>query len=918
MLYLRNSWEDNKEVSVLQSVTLSAGTYKLTVDTKCISSTSSTGTLVAGGESTALAIHTDGAVPTDWDKAELTFFLAEETEVSLGVNIIFKGGEGSFLIDNFKLYQVMPVDEGDYLVVNAVTGNYLAGGLLWGTQSMEGGKPQFMTFELKDGGTYTIDSHQSNGGDSHYLGTNLYVDSGAAEWVIAEVDGGYTIYGTSVIDNVTTTGYLTGNGFQNPLSIETTAGATAVWELVTKDDIIASMADATEDNPVDVSALIPSCEPKRNPWGDSWTATGYNVSDDPGNCSFGVYNGGWASDCESYHSSNGFDIRQVIPELPAGSYTLTAQAFYRNDGTGTTYPVMYVDGGNEVAFPNMTSASGATTAATSGSMGTAYTDFLAGLYPISVDFTVDADDTDVTVGFTNKSTTDDSMWSIFGELGLLYLGAGEGPEPYTFEAEDWVASDNTRATADDITYNADGTITVAATGANNIALGNNPSQVWDATKAWDVTTAKKYITAEQEYFVIIGSNLSTDINTDSYWWWLNGINDQSVNWGQIAPAMAVTLTDGQVLVAWDISNYLSQMTADADGNIMLDGGTCFGLTTTGTSSTISDINFYTEDELNDMTKGELVYMTVYSCEAEPVSADDNTPAHWTAQPALDNGSFHINTWSDEGENDGSGMLTPFVEYWVGAGNGLADEFITHNALNLEAGTYRVSIDARAYNEGSTNPAGQGINFNVNGTDVALTSGTQNVFNGVNGESALVYGTYTIEDVETSDGNLDIRFVVASQENCDWLSWKNLKIEQLVNTRDLELTAVEGKMNATVAATQEAAIEAFYDTRTANDYYAAVDAIEAAEASVAFYAELTNLIETYVAALDEDGAAVWDASSSATGYEGDGENGYLTQDDIDAFMNDLIAAQAAQTTDNTDWSLVMKYTGSWEAPYSCDK
>ncbi len=308
----------------------------------------------------------------------------------------------------------------DYLVVNVNSGNFLGGGLDWGTHATEIGKPQFFTFGEQADGTYKIDGHQggtSLGWDADYVA--LYVDAAnPLTWTVAEVDGGYTISCDE--------GYLTGNGFQEAVTLTSTAGSTAVWKFVTKDEILASMADATADNPVDVTALIPAPEPKRNNWGGSWVATGYGVSDDPTNYAFG-WGSGTANCAESWHSENGFDIRQTIPSLPAGHYILNAQAFH--DGSPSVVPVMYVD--DETAkIPSLTTSAN--------DMGSAYQEFLEGLHPVSIEFDVEADDTDVLVGFSSLLAGNNGIWTIFGELELLYTGTeiAEEPEPEPLEPGD--------------------------------------------------------------------------------------------------------------------------------------------------------------------------------------------------------------------------------------------------------------------------------------------------------------------------------------------------------------------------------------------------------------------------------------------------------------------------------------------------
>lgn len=102
------------------------------------------------------------------------------------------------------------------------------------------------------------------------------------------------------------------------------SGATAESLADNKAKLIAIMKasitefEASEDNPKDISGLITN--PSFN--GDSnagWTITG--------NCA------NWYSECEFYNTN--FDIHQLITSLPAGSYRVTVQGFYRDGGRDT-------------------------------------------------------------------------------------------------------------------------------------------------------------------------------------------------------------------------------------------------------------------------------------------------------------------------------------------------------------------------------------------------------------------------------------------------------------------------------------------------------------------------------------------------------------------------------------------------------
>ncbi len=104
MLYIRDSWTDCT-ASVKQNITVPAGSYRLTVDYKCVTTGSHTATLSAGSESGGLSFQS--TMPSSWSTGEVYFTLDTETTVSIGVSIAFTNSAGgSVLLDNFRLYSV--------------------------------------------------------------------------------------------------------------------------------------------------------------------------------------------------------------------------------------------------------------------------------------------------------------------------------------------------------------------------------------------------------------------------------------------------------------------------------------------------------------------------------------------------------------------------------------------------------------------------------------------------------------------------------------------------------------------------------------------------------------------------------------------------------------------------------------------
>ena len=107
MYYIRNAWQAST-ASLLQRITLPEGTWRLTVDNKCVTTAQHSASLVAGDEETGLTFLS--AMPSEWQTTGLTFRLTKETALDVGLSVQFgSGAGGSVLIDNFRLYR-MPDD----------------------------------------------------------------------------------------------------------------------------------------------------------------------------------------------------------------------------------------------------------------------------------------------------------------------------------------------------------------------------------------------------------------------------------------------------------------------------------------------------------------------------------------------------------------------------------------------------------------------------------------------------------------------------------------------------------------------------------------------------------------------------------------------------------------------------------------
>ena len=151
---------------------------------------------------------------------------------------------------------------------------------------------------------------------------------------------------------------------------------------------------------------------------------------------------------------------------------------------------------------------------------------------------------------------------------------------------------------------------------------------------------------------------------------------------------------------------------------------------------------------------------------------------------------YVNTWSIEGESDGSNFKVPFYEYWVGDGDILGDKTLTTTKTGLTAGkVYKVTAWVRARLSNNQTAPVTGITMDAGGSSVAIT-GTQV------GSSQLYLDNYTVYGTADSEGTLTVNFKVACT-NASWLSFQNLKYEEAT------VTALDENSDNTIADASDA-------------------------------------------------------------------------------------------------------------------
>ncbi len=178
-----------------------------------------------------------------------------------------------------------------------------------------------------------------------------------------------------------------------------------------------------------------------------------------------------------------------------------------------------------------------------------------------------------------------------------------------------------------------------------------------------------------------------------------------------------------------------------------------------------------------LAKYENLTLTTEEAQALP----ENSGWHQAAQFNLFLGSAfgvnsyddipYVNTWSDEGEKDGSGFNVPFFEYWTGNANSLGERTLTATMTDVAPGEYNVSSWVRVRVKDGNTVAPYGITMVANdGDPINVSEGTQV------GTSQMYHDTYTTVATVGKDGILTIQYVVAADNNISWLSFKDVNFE----------------------------------------------------------------------------------------------------------------------------------------------
>ncbi len=342
------------------------------------------------------------------------------------------------LLTSWSVKAVDVIEEGkDYYIMNVETDLFLGGQNYWGTQgaiSTDAGIFQFVPGTTGEG--YNI-MNTLVSVSNKYLGTNLYTDNNGQMPVKDDEEAGTTKNVDGIWDIVNQGGgvfafycrpqwaYDAENGWvETPhgyLAKSETAGYRKGFELAfsetltdaclfyvfTYDEALQYMVNKAQSSNVSFNFLIKNPDFCRNQSVSAWGF--YSPSGGTNHNYAGGANNNFCA--ESYHCD--FVCSQVVKDLPAGRYQLSAQGFYRQDGSDNdNMPCAYV---GPYATP-LAKAMIPLKTTSENSMTDASNSFQAGKFMIDpIRFNLE-EKTDLEIGFQcmNKS-----MWVIWDNIQLM-------------------------------------------------------------------------------------------------------------------------------------------------------------------------------------------------------------------------------------------------------------------------------------------------------------------------------------------------------------------------------------------------------------------------------------------------------------------------------------------------------------------
>jgi len=299
---------------------------------------------------------------------------------------------------------------GKYYLKNVGSGLFWGAGNDWGTRGSLVKHAEFVTLHDQGDGIYKMESQVSNGGTAYYFEGDYMDNANPMSLSInkTKTEGVYTI----ASPDEKLFGY---DGTSTVLGKNVADGENAQWQIISEDEMKATLDDATADNGVDATFLILDPNFGRNNRNvGAWTMANEGVA-------YNLSGGNNINNCaESYMST--FVLAQEVT-VPNGKYVLNAQAavtFHDDrvikDYDGNGYP--QITANDQVSdFKEMETDDRLS------NMGQLSEQFTAGKYAVEP-ITVYVTDGKLTIGA--KSERND-IWAIWDNFELTYYGPASEP-----------------------------------------------------------------------------------------------------------------------------------------------------------------------------------------------------------------------------------------------------------------------------------------------------------------------------------------------------------------------------------------------------------------------------------------------------------------------------------------------------------
>ncbi len=286
-----------------------------------------------------------------------------------------------------------------YIVQNVGSGLYWGAGNDWGVRASLIANPEFVKFDPTDmpNGQYKLESQVNNGGTQYYFNGN-YMDQGSpvALAINKLPNGNFTIA------NATDGGFYGYDGNSTVLGkgLTNADDPNAQWTIVTLKEAKEALANATEVSPMNANLLFDDLNfGRNNRYYDKWTFEARNNNNGGNPMNYCV---------ESFHAL--FNMSQSV-EAPNGVYAITAQGFYRQDGSDNeNLPVFFANEETQT-FPLKTGSEN--------SMNDASNSFTNGRYTIDPIY-VEVTDGTLNIGAKLKVNTE--LWCVWDNFQITYYG----------------------------------------------------------------------------------------------------------------------------------------------------------------------------------------------------------------------------------------------------------------------------------------------------------------------------------------------------------------------------------------------------------------------------------------------------------------------------------------------------------------